>query len=384
MTERELRDGFGNHAVDALRAQLGAGASPQVDVGQLKLDVASKSPWIDVTKLLDAAVAVDWVKRIDTFSCAGCGNMLDNEFMQAGECPICGADLTSSDTKPVPMTVYVSQGPLSRSVPWLVAIHGFNTLGPWQEAFGWLVASLYRYPAPVLTYKYGLLRVGVLFRWRHNILVKRLGAKLSKAASEAKQRGFDEAPDVIAHSFGTQLLRLVLESPELRNLKFGRVITVGSVVRPDFNWSEQVAAGRVQAVLNQCGGKDRAVPLAQFTIPGSGPGGRQGFVDPVVINVKGGGFGHSTALAADRLHQVLNEGGDFERFLRLPLASYENATQFTPESWTAAPWVVRLITRTVVIALLGLVGFAFAAAVIVGGWVLVEEAFQLLHSAAAV
>jgi hypothetical protein len=361
MTERDLRLLFGNFAVDALRAQLDAGASPQLDVGQLVANIAAAAPWVNVDALLTAAVDAELLERISTHRCASCGQTLDDEFVAAGECPHCAAVLTESENAPIPITLYVSKLPLSRSVPWLIAIHGFNTRGAWQETFSWLVASLYRYPAPVLTYKFGVLRPGVLFRWRHHMLVRLLGNKLRSAAAHANAQGLGGVPDVIAHSFGTLLFKLLLESDDFQDLTFGRVITIGSVIRPDFDWSQHIDAGRVEALLNVCGARDLAVPFAQFAIPGAGPGGKHGFVDRKVINVQRHGFGHSKALADDKLLGALQPGGDFERFLRLPLANFISEPTSGAKSWRAAPAGVRLLTwaavMTIVLAAIALMAF---------------------------
>ena len=368
MTVRDLDGEFGLAAVAALRSQLDAGASPAIDVEQLKHDLAAAGSGADAFVLLNAAQQIGWLRRIETLRCANCRFVLESEFVEAGECPSCKADLTQPATAPKPVSLYISQGPLSRSVPWLIAIHGFNTSGPWQEQFGWLVASLYRYPAPVLAYKYGVLRLGVLYRWRHRQLVKRLGLRIQHAVEEASERSVREPPDVIAHSFGTQLFRLLLESDEFASLKFGRVITLGSVIRPDFEWSAYIDQGRVEAVLNWCGGLDAAVPAAQFTIPGTGPGGRHGFTDPIVTNILSQSFGHSGALKENNLLEGLRRGGTVERFLRLPAGRFADDDKLAPEPWSPWPLPLRLITHSMVVAVTILIGLAILGIGALGVW----------------
>lgn len=368
MTDSDLIERFGQPAVAALRTQLDAGASPQVDINLLKLNLAKTADRVDVDALLDAAQQLGWLARVDTHLCVRCGGTVEDPYIEAGECPFCTADLTEPDLKPKPLVLYVSEGPFSRSVPWLVAIHGFNTRGAWQEEFSWLIASLYRYRAPVLIYKYGLLRVGVLFRWRHTQLVAQLGARIQVAANEAVNRGIVEPPDVIAHSFGTQLFRLLLERDDFTSLKFGRVITIGSVIRPDFEWSKFINEGRIEAVLNQCGGRDGAVPAAQFTIPNTGPGGRHGFTDTKVKNVRTESFKHSTALSDANLVEGLHRDGAFERFLRLPLDNIAYNNSFTPKPWSPWPRFVRLISRSAVIILIALVGLVLLGVAVLGTW----------------
>ncbi|WP_163276873.1 hypothetical protein, partial [Klebsiella aerogenes] len=87
---------------------------------------------------------------------------------------------------------------------------------------------------------------------------------------------------------------LVLLDEAFSGLRFGRVITAGCIIRPDFDWSTLIAGGRVAAVLNHCGGKDRPVPWAHYTIPGTGPAARRGFGDPQTFNAMNAEFGQSS------------------------------------------------------------------------------------------
>lgn len=348
MTEEGIRRLFGNPAVDALRAQIDAGASPQIDVDELIAVIASQAPWVDVQALLQAAADASWLRRVETMRCEECQHHLDPDDIARGDCPYCNADF--SETSPIEAVIFQSLGPLSRSTPWLVAIHGFNTTGSWQELFSWLIATTYRYRAPVFIYKYGILRVGVLFRWRHKQLARILGGRIRAAMFHAERNGIIEPPDVIIHSFGSQLFRVILELDEFADLKFGRVIAIGSVIRPDFDWSRVVTEGRCEAVLNQCGGRDRAVPWAQYTIPDSGPAGRYGFSDPVVINVMSPRYGHSSAFDEPNLLTNLGYDGIYASFLRLPLSSFVPPGKFTPAPWKPSPTLLRLLSRLFVIA----------------------------------
>jgi hypothetical protein len=241
---------------------------------------------------------------------------------------------------------------VSRSVPWLIAVHGFNTRGPWQEEFSWRIANRFKYHAPVLIYKYGLVRFGVLFRWRHRMLARQLGERIRKAITHARENQIQESPDVIIHSFGSQLFRLVLDMTEFSDLRFGRVIAVGSVIRPDFDWSSYIRDGRIEAVFDQCGGRDLAVPFAQFAIPGTGPGGRHGFMDSAVINVRNRRYGHSTAFTEAELARNLARGGSWDRFLREPLATFSDVTRFEPHAWSPVHGFVCWLAHAFVVVLI--------------------------------
>ena len=137
------------------------------------------------------------------------------------------------------------------------------------------------------------------------------------------------------------MFRLVLEMKEFGDFNFGRVIAAGSVIRPDFDWGRLIEAGRVEAVLCHCAGKDLAVPVAQFFIPGCGPGGRHGFMDPAVSNVMSEGFGHSTVLAPTNLSTNLATVGLWDRFLTAPSGHLDASSTFKAEQWKAQPRLVR-------------------------------------------
>jgi hypothetical protein len=210
------------------------------------------------------------------------------------------------------------------------------------------------------------VQLGVLFRWRHRVLAQRLGQQIRNAIALARENRIEEPPDIVIHSFGSQLFRLVLESEEFSDVKFGRVIAVGSIIRPDFNWSYYISNGRIEAVLDQCGGSDVAVPLAQFTIPGTGPGGRHGFNDPAVINVKNVQYGHSTAFFEAELARNLRRGGLWDRFLREPLASFSDPTQFTPAAWSPAFGFIRWLAHAIIVLTISVSLLAVAGLITLG------------------
>lgn len=355
MTEDDLRTRFGKGAVDALLALLRSGQTPEIDPQLFGAKLAEAGIEIEVIPLLDAAAEAALVERISTWRCPEptCRRIIDADAIANRQCPYCGSDFRETGGNPVETVVYRSSTAISRSVPWLIAIHGFNTRGPWQEDFSWRIANRFKYHAPVLIYKYGLVRFGVLFRWRHGMLARQLSQRIRKAIVHAQANQIEEPPDIIIHSFGSQLFRLVLEMPGSSDLRFGRVIAVGSVIRPNFDWSSYLRNGRMEAVLCQCGAQDWAVPFAQFFIPNTGPGGRHGFMDPAVINVRNDQYSHSTALTEGELARNLAHGGLWDRFLREPLATFSDPAQFDPSAWSPAFALIRHFTRVSAILLIG-------------------------------
>lgn len=362
MTEQRLRSEFGGRAVSALFERISGGQAPEIDPEIFAHELSSAGIDVDVAALLDAATTLGFIERVELWRCpeASCKRIIEADAVANRHCPFCDTNFRETGDDPTKTVFYRTNAELSRSVPWLIAVHGFNTRGPWQEEFSWRVANRFKYHAPVLIYKYGLVRVGVLFTWRHRILARGLGFRIRKAIELAKKNQIGEPPDIIIHSFGSQLFRELLELDEFSDLRFGRVIAVGSVIRPDFNWSLYIQKGRVEAVLNQCGGGDWAVPFAQFTIPGTGPGGRHGITDSAVKNVKNERYGHGTAFLEAELEANLNRGGLWDRFLREPISSFSDRTSFSPKPWFPTPAPLRWVTR---MATIGLIAVASVAVV---------------------
>lgn len=360
VTEDDLRTRFGARAVNALIALLNSGQAPEIDPKLFQVQLVKAGIEADAALLLDAAAEATLVERIRVWRCPKqvCGEILDVDDIANQACPHCHTDFRESGDLPLGGVVYRSLMAVSRSVPWLIAVHGFNTRGPWQEEFSWRIANRFKYHAPVLIYKYGLVRFGVLFRWRHRALARQLSQRIRKAVAYARKNQIEEPPDIIIHSFGSQLFRMVLEMPESSDLEFGRVIAVGSVIRPDFDWSSYISRGRIEAVLCQCGEKDGAVPFAQFFIPNTGPGARLGFKDTAAINVRNSEYGHSTAFAEGELARNLDRGGLWDRFLREPIETFADPAKFQPTMWSPAPALICFLTRWLAILLLSVMALA--------------------------
>jgi len=369
MTLDQLRATFGTAAVELLLARLQGASSPEIDPALLSAAMAEAGIEVDVVALLDAGSAAGLLRSVDVLRCPvpGCPGLLSPDDIANCVCSRCQTDLRALGEDPVPAKRYLTGTLPSRDIPWFIAIHGMNTLGDWQQEFSWQIATKLRYSAPVLIYKYGLIRMSVLVRWRHRRLARKLGDRIRDAVEHARRNQIAEPPDILIHSFGSQLFRLILEMDEYSDLTFGRVIAAGSVIRPDFDWTRQIAAGRVEAVLNHCADKDVAVPLAQFFIPGSGPGGRHGFSDPSVKNVLSAGFGHSSALEPQALGTHLARGGLWDRFLTAPSGAFRDESEFSPAQWRPQWRPFRALVRFVGVAALVLVvgAAAYAAALVI-------------------
>ena len=293
-------------------------------------------------------------------SCGCCSTFLTPEDAQEERCPDCGQALI--DCGVTEGTIHVRSATPGRDVAWVLVLHGMNTTGAWQEELSWSIANTYERTVPVFIYKYGRVRPGVFLRWRQRQLVKELHQKVEKlratygAASSAQ-------PDVLAHSFGSWLIgHVLMDDPELR---FGRVVLAGSILRPDFDWVSVTQRGQVEAVLNHCGGQDRWVPLAKLVIPDAGPSGTKGFLDPGVINRIEPDFGHSSFFEEGRI--ASNLADVWGLFFRRPHERLDELRVGSAgSSWRPFPNWIQLLLRGLLLGILG-GGFLILLALIVIG-----------------
>ncbi|MCG8604145.1 hypothetical protein MJD09_03985 [bacterium] len=247
-------------------------------------------------ELLDRVTDSGWLEREQRHRCPRCEYDLTKQDAEQPECPKCG-EAYSQFGGVTCETVYVRNLERSRDVDWVVAIHGMNTTGAWQEAFSWHISTTWGRSVPIAVYKYGIVIAGVIIAWRRRRLLRDLRDKLAALRHEAHAQGFSGKPDIIAHSFGTWLFGHLLLNELTRKskeqLKFGRIILTGCVLRPDFDWKRMKDIGLVEDVLNHYGTKDSIVPMAHVTIWDSGPSGRRGFDGDQIINIRAEGYGHS-------------------------------------------------------------------------------------------
>ena len=276
----------------------------------------------DAEQLLDAT---GLFTRTANEHCGNCGQSLDG-YGQRESCPNCG--ISFEDKPPCEIVIYELRREPPRDVKWVLVVHGMNTRGDWQEELSWQVGRSYRHMIPVAIYKYGQIRPGVMFRVRQRSLMKKLIAKMKELSGESETAGYGGKPDVIAHSFGTWLIAHALESDP--TLRIGRLILLGSIVRPDFPWRTLIDRGQVESILNHGGTRDEWVPFAQFFIPGSGPGARRGFPPPVT-NVAAAGFRHSDYFnPRERMRKVFQD-------VWRPFLSWEEPPEI-PDRFEAPAW----------------------------------------------
>lgn len=259
-------------------------------------------------------VALDGYLQAETRSrCAACQHDLLDENIENYECANCRTDL--SETPGIEYTVFTRTGTPSRDARWVIAVHGMNTHGAWQEDFSWRLAKLYGYAVPVFIYKYGRILFSPILILRQRRCRDHLAQRISGLRAEMNERGYGDRPDVIAHSFGTWLLaHALLADP---SIQLGRVILTGAILRPDFDWTALVDSGRVEAVLCHYGRRDKPVRVSQFVIPESGPSGHRGFSDSEsVVHVVEPSFGHGHYFIQKNIDDVMQRV--WSPFLTLP------------------------------------------------------------------
>ena len=315
--------------------------------------------------LLDKLDSMGAVEKETRTHCLTCKWRLTPEEAARDTCVNCEADIVVKADSLRTKVIYWRRSNLARSVPWVLVLHGMNTLGAWQEQLSWLVATTYGRSVPVLIHKYGRVRPGVLFRSRHQRLAAGLMERILEAAGEREQNRLGPRPDVIAHSFGTLLLARALESTH--DLKIGRLILVGSILPPTFDWSHLQNRGQVDQVLNVCGSRDRWVPLAEYIIPDSGPSGSRGFArGSPAIQRRAEGVGHTDFFKLPNLRDLFITA--WRPFLQHPSDRlHELNSSDLPVKWRPSNWLLRArLFRWLVLLVAGVVLALSATALALG------------------
>jgi hypothetical protein len=289
-------------------------------------------------------------------------------------CAVCGeAFKDRGNGEVVRSETYSRQGVATRDVRWVLALHGMNTRGAWQESFNWMVSRLYGYSVPIAIYKYGIVRQGAILRFRQRALTRQLINKIKTLRGESSDSGFGGVPDVIAHSFGTWLIGHALRDDE--DIHVGRIILLGCILRPDFDWSELLKRGQVEAVLCHYGTRDFWARISHYVIPDSGPSGRRGFNDrDSVTHVTAKNLSHSGFF--DERQMTDFQTKVWQPFLTRPLALIGTLNEGgISRLWRQAWWPFRAtVLRLLILFLLAGVCALLLIALIVG----CRELFQFL------
>lgn len=330
----KLWDQFPGPCLDWIRPKLDRDGFFETTTEEMQSAAGCLEPEPLIQKLLQlGALDISVRKR-----CGCCADSINDSEAEDEVCPHCGRAFVDCEGGVIEENVYSASSATGRFVPWVLVLHGMNTRGPWQEELNWLISTTYGRSVPVFIYKYGKVRPGSFFRFRQRQFVKGLVARIVALAGEQKSSRYGPKPDVIAHSLGTLLLGKALEAfPEL---KVGRVVLAGSILRPDFNWQQIRQRGQVDAVLNHWGGRDIWTRCAHLAIPDSGPSGAGGFnhVDAIFNRVEDD-FSHSSFFLSSELPSVFAKV--WQPFMTRPkdrlreIANSSRPTQWKPSFWRA-------------------------------------------------
>ncbi len=171
--------------------------------------------------------------------------------------------------------------------PFVMIIHGIETLAPWMDG---LIHELEAagFEAARLDYdKFGFF--GLLLPWKRR---KKIDWFL-RTYEEAKRRSGGRRPSIIAHNFGTYL---VAESIKTYGIPFERIILCGSIVARDFPWDQILDKGLAVAVMNDFGKQDFPVWIAEWVVQDAGAAGKYGFENTAggrVVQIEHERFRHS-------------------------------------------------------------------------------------------
>ncbi|MEZ6031998.1 MAG: toll/interleukin-1 receptor domain-containing protein [Planctomycetaceae bacterium] len=86
----------------------------------------------------------------------------------------------------------------------------------------------------------------------------------------------DQFPSIIAHSFGTYIVGNALL--KYKDIRFNKIILVGSILPRDFPWKALMDRGQVRAIRNEYGVDDIWTVVSSWIVLGTGSSGRNGFL----------------------------------------------------------------------------------------------------------
>lgn len=360
--------------VQALHLHFLGGGNLEISAKQLANEATANEG--DATKLLDRVAAIGALRIAVRLICP-CDNRspLTEDDVASGICPHCHKAFEADfGAQPSLERSYYREARQSRDVCWILALHGMNTRGPWQESFNWLAARSYGRSVPVAIYKYGIVRPGAILKFRQRKLIKQVQERIKALSGETEVSGFGGMPDVIAHSLGTWLLGHALaDDPSLR---VGRVILTGCILRPDFDWQKLIDSAQVQAVLCHTASKDFWAGIAHYIIPDSGPSGVCGFNNRQLVGhaILVGGK-HSDFFLEERLPDLFDTV--WHPFLTKPEGSKVEEADLPAAEWRQACWPFRAtLLRYLVLLVAAVLAMILAAALVIGLGVLARWVCQ--------
>lgn len=173
----------------------------------------------------------------------------------------------------------------------VILVHGIRTRADWySEVRRELLSN--GFTVHMTNYgRFDVIRFLVPVGYFRRQVIRKVGRQI-RAAIQEGQTG--EEHSIIAHSFGTYVIASILQSEF--DLRFGRIIFAGSVVRYDFPF-EQLHIRFNGHILNEACARDPWPAIAESVTFGYGSAGTFGFKRPYVTDRWHGG-GHSDVVNA--------------------------------------------------------------------------------------
>jgi len=157
----------------------------------------------------------------------------------------------------------------------IYSIHGIMTFGEWQTDFDNHLIDNNRNEIKHVKFQYNFFPIISFlipyFRKKEvNSFVKEL--------LDLQNKYPDSEVDIIAHSFGTYILKQAAEEMSLiSSPNFNRFILCGSVLKPKFAFSDLINKYTLKGILNECALSDFPLILSHSVAWGLGMAGRDGF-----------------------------------------------------------------------------------------------------------
>ncbi|PKG38002.1 response regulator [Psychromonas sp. Urea-02u-13] len=166
----------------------------------------------------------------------------------------------------------------------IYSIHGIMTFGEWQTDFDNHLIDKNRNEIIHVKFQYNFFPIiSFLIPYFRKTEVNSFVKELLDLQSQYP----NSEVDVIAHSFGTYILKQAAEEMSLiSSPNFNRFILCGSVLKPKFPFSDLINKYTLNGILNECALSDFPLILSHSVAWGLGMGGRVGFKGTYVDAVK--------------------------------------------------------------------------------------------------
>jgi TIR domain len=162
-------------------------------------------------------------------------------------------------------------------------LHGIRTRGEWvttaSDTLSESTAENIGWKCRLDGWNYGRFNLfQFLTPWSRSAKVEWFRAQYESEMADRELPVDEKAnlyPSVVAHSFGTYILGNALL--KYKDIKFNKIILVGSILPRDFPWEALTKRGQVRAVRNEYGVDDIWTVFSSWIVRGTGASGTKGF-----------------------------------------------------------------------------------------------------------